>query len=222
MTMTESVTETIISTIAEPKLWAGKYKSPEDLEVAYKNVAGTFEENRELKSKIESYSKAPDDYVIPSDITLRDQELVEIKQMAKNAGLTQDHFEKMTRDMHGKIQGQLNAFQEAKQSLGEEKLNVLTDYVKRTYPESLHETVLNKLIKDKTAMSDALNHRDKLLNSQTPGISSGSTTIPQRYDGEAELQKIANEYRKRPTEATKAKYIDIARQVGEARELGRK
>jgi len=220
--MTETVADTIVSTISEPRLWAGKYKSPEDLEVAYKNVAGTFEENRELKSKIAIYTTAPDDYVVPADITLRDNELVEIKAMAKNAGLTQDHFERMAKDMHGKIQSQLHNFQEAKTALGEERVNVLTDYVKKNYPESLQDTVLNKLIKDKNAMSDALNHRDKLLNSQAPGMSSASTSIPQKYDGENELRNIANEYRKRPTEANKAKYIDVARQVGEARELGRK
>jgi len=217
--MTENVIESknesvITAAIIEPKLWAGKYKSPEELETAYGHAVNAIREVSELKKQM----IVPDDYSIPSDIALREVEAIEMKSMAKNAGLNQDHFEKMARDMHTRIQNNLTSFEESKKSLGEENLNVVTDYVKRTYPESLHDTVLTKLIKDKNAMSDAMRHRDQLLNSQVPGMSQGSTAAPPKsYDGKLELEKAAIEYRKRPTETNKEKYIDIARQVSEAR-----
>ena len=215
MTENVAIESTIAATISEPKLYANKFKSVEELESAYGHSVNAMREVNELKKQ---YS-VPDDYSLPSDISLRDYEISEMKTMAKNAGLNQEHFEKMARDMHGRIQSNINSFEDAKKSISEENMNVLTDYVKRTYPESLHDTVLTKLIKDKNAMNDAMRHRDTLLNSQVPGMSSGSTSIPApSYDGQKELQKAAMDYKKQPNEANRDRYIDLARQVGEARQ----
>ncbi len=207
----------LANAIAEPKLWAGKYKTPEQLEEAYKNSAKVFNENKELHQKLQAVTSIPEDYTIPSDIALREAELNEIRSIAKNAGLTQNQFEATAREMQTRLRANLETFERAKQEVGEEKLAVIQDYVKRYYPEKLQQTILNQLIKDKEAMSDALKDRDARLNSQAPGMNSASTTIKQRYDGEKELREAALEYRKNPSGTNKARYIDLARQVGETR-----
>jgi len=211
----ETISEsTIASVISEPRSYAGKFGSVEELETAYGHAVNAIREANELKKMM----VVPDDYSIPDGVSLRDIEISEMKSMAKNAGLNQAHFEKMTKDMHSRIQSGLSAFEESKKSLGEENLNVITDYVKRVYPESLHDTVLTKLIKDKNAMSDAMRHRNELLNSQAPGMSSGSTSVPKSsYDGEGELHKVALEYKKNPNENNRNRYINLAREVSEER-----
>lgn len=211
-----SVVEEIISG-SEPKLWAGKYKTPEALEEAYKNSSKVFNENSELKKQLETVTKAPDDYTVPEGVGLKEHELKEIKQIAKEAGLNQEHFAKMAKQMDAKIVLSKKSLEDAKTSLGEEKLNVLTDYVKKNYPETLHDTVLTKLIKDPNAMSDALKDRDKRLNSSVPGMGKASGSGPDKYDGETELVKAANEYKKNKTPLNKQKYIKLAAEVGNAR-----
>ena len=46
---------------------------------------------------------------------------------------------------------------------------MLQDYVKKAYPEKLHDSVLKTLIKDKDARTAALEHRQQLLTSRVPG-----------------------------------------------------
>jgi hypothetical protein len=207
----------LINAIAEPKLWAGKYKTPEQLEEAYRNSAKVFNENRELQAKLQEITSIPSEYQVPPDVVLRDSELKEIQSISKNAGLTQHQFEKTAREMQSRIRSNLESFERAKQEIPQETMIILQEHVKKTYPEKLQQVILNQLIKDKDAMSDALKDRDARLNSQAPGMNSASTSIKQRYDGEKELSQAAVEYRKSPTATNKARYIDLARQVGESR-----
>lgn len=209
------VTEVIAG--SEPKLWAGKYKTPEALEEAYKNSSKVFNENADLKKQLESATKAPDDYTVPEGIGLREHEIKEIKQIAKEAGLNQNHFSKMAKQMDEKIISSKKSLEDARTSLGEEKLNVLTDYVKKNYPETLQDTILTKLIKDQNAMNDALKHRDKILNSSVPGMGKGAGTGPDKYDGQSDLIKASNDYRKNPTPLNKQRYIKLSSEVGHAR-----
>ena len=158
--MTEATMETsdnsALDSLTTPKLWAGKYKTPEELEEGYKNSLPVFNENKELKSKLEKFS-VPETYNVPDDIKLRAGDIAEIKALAKNAEMNQAQFEKTAREMQARIQSQLESAEQAKQAIGVEKMNLLNDYVAKNYPKSLHETVLNKLIKDKDAMADVLN-----------------------------------------------------------------
>jgi hypothetical protein len=210
-------TSSIVTAAIEPKLWAGKYKSPEDLEAAYNNSAKVFQKNQELEKELERYSKVPDDYSVPESIKLRQNDISEIKQLARESKLNQEQFERLTAQMSLKVTSQLEQFDKAKQEVGEKNLTVLSDYVKKHYPEKLHETVLTKLIKDKSAMEDAMKHRDQLLNTQAPGISRATTAAPERYDGDRELQTLAREYERTHNPKIRDKMIDVARQVAEAR-----
>ena len=48
----------------------------------------------------------------------------------------------------------------------------------------MHVTVLNTLIGDENAMTEALKHRNQLLNSQVPGLSSQQAHQSDPYDGQ--------------------------------------
>ncbi len=216
----ESVTSVVVG---EPKLWAGKYKSPEDLEEAYKNTAKIYQDNQELKKQVDRLSTVPDDYEVPSELGLRQADVNEIKAIAKASGLNQDQFVKTAQEMQTRIVKQNEAFEESKKSLGEDKLTLINDYVNKNIPKHLHDVVLNKLIRNKDALDEALAHRSKLLNSEAPGMSQAGGNVTQKYDGEAELRKAAEEAHKDPSNMQKRnKYIELAREVGEARGLGQK
>jgi uncharacterized phage infection (PIP) family protein YhgE len=208
-------------TQGEQRLYAGKYQTVEALEEAYKNSAKVFNENKELHSRIESLSKIPETYQKPDDIALTGNELAEIERIAKQAGLNQDQFSKTAREMQSRIMQQRKEFEDAKNAIDKTELNLVTDYVKNYYPEKLQEAVLNTLIKDKTAMSDALKHREQLLNSSAPGMSgaTGHTPAP-KYDGHDEMMKARAEYTKNPTERNRNKYIKLAEEVGHSRGFG--
>lgn len=209
---------TDILTGSEPKLWAGKYKTVEELEEGYKSSLTVHNENKELKKQLESFTNIPDDYSVPDDLALREIELKDIKALAKNAGLTQEQFLRTAKEMQNRIAAQNSQFENAKKEIGEETLNVLDDYVSKNYPSSLKEHILNKLIRDKKAMTEAMEHRDKTLNSSAPGMDRGSISSPEKYDGAHELQKAAAEHHKDPrNKEKKARYLNLAKEVGHER-----
>lgn len=213
-----STNSTLPLTGSEPKLYAGKYKSIEDLEAAYKEGEKFIGENANLKRELEKYTKPPEDYEVSNDIALRDIEIQELKAIAKNAGLNQEQFLKTAKEMQSRINYQLTSFEQAKQELGEANLNILTDYVSKNYPERLREVVLTKLIKDKDAMTDAMKHRETVLNNQAPGMDKASAEKPQKYDGEKDLKEAAQAYHKNPKDhKARDRYIELARATGEER-----
>lgn len=202
----------------EPRLWAGKFKTPEDLEEGYKNSAKVFNEKKELEEKIKSLTFIPDIYESPEGILLRSDQLTEIKSIAKNARLTQEQFNATAKEMADRIQYQVKIIEEEKQALGDEKVNVLRDYVKRTTKiEKLHDILLNILIKDKDAMNEALKHRDELLNSQIPGLGQGNITMEQKYEGEKELLEAVKKADQTGRSEDKNRVIRLAKEVAEAR-----
>ncbi|MES2142693.1 MAG: hypothetical protein V4471_07435 [Pseudomonadota bacterium] len=65
-------------------------------------------------------------------------------------------------------------------------------------------------------MSDALKHRDQLLNSQVPGLSSQRANLSDPYEGKNELLKVAKEYERDPSDKNRKRYINLANEVAEA------
>lgn len=220
--MTEKSDEVILthtgSESEPPKLWANKFKTPEDLEKGYGEVVKMMIQSNEISKELELLKQIPEQYTIPETIKLTENELEDIKTISKNAGLNQFHFENIAKQMQDRNNMQLIAFENAKKEIGDENLQVLNGYVKSFYPESIHDHVMTKLIKDKTAMKDAMDHRDKLLNSSVPGLDKGSTRSPERYDGERELLEVAKIVHSNPRDIkAREKYIKLANEVGNAR-----
>lgn len=207
-----SVTEEV--QIAEPpKLYAGKYQSVEELEKAYKNSSKVFNENKELQEKLKSF-EAPETYSLPESLSLPEQEIQGLQNIAKTAGLNQKQFDKTLSAMTEQQQHYHNQIEERKKMLGD-KLTIIEDYVTKTYPSTLHTTILNTLIGDENAMSEALKHREQTLNTQVPGLSNQRASFSDPEDAKEALAKISGEYHKNPTEKNRKRYINLANEVTE-------
>ncbi len=152
------------------KMYAGKFKTVEELEEGYKNSAKVFQENETLKKRIDEISHVPGDYQVPSDVNLHENDIAEVKKVAANSGLTQAQFEKLARTHTAKAKAQLEAFESAKKEVGSDKINILQDFIKNTYPEAVQEIMLNKAIKDKTLRESLFTQRDQALSNGAPGM----------------------------------------------------
>lgn len=154
----------------EEKLYAGKFKTVEELEAGYKNSAVVFDENIVLKKKVEELVKPPETYLNPADVELEASRVEDIKARAKEAGLTQEQYEKFLRNDKARVDKHKSNFEAARKEVGEETINMLKDYVSKHYPKELHDNMLNTFIGNKEARTAALNHRSQLLNNQVPGM----------------------------------------------------
>lgn len=162
------MTEQAAST--EEKLYAGKFKTVEELEGGYKNAAIVYDENEKLKAKLEEAMRVPDAYQNPADVQLEQNRVADIQARAKDAGMTQAQYEKFLRNEKARIERGQQGFEAARKEVGDETLNVLQDYVKNHYPPSLADGVLKTLITNKEARAEALAHRARLLGDQVPGV----------------------------------------------------
>jgi len=214
--MTDAAGTTAAGT-TPPKKWGGKYDTPEQLEEAYNETGKVHRENQELKSKYESMTKVPDQYTAPEHVKLSDHRKALIDRAAKKAGLNQEHYAKFAEEVYADEVAQNNQLEDRKKQIGQEKINVVQDYVKKNFPEKLQTTVFNEIIKDDEAMTQAMKDRDARLNSRVPGVDQAGAGFEPKYDGQAEVLKAREALRKNPSEANKKKYIDISRQVGEVR-----
>ncbi len=152
------------------KLYAGKFKTIEDLEAGYKNSAVVYDENESLKKRVTELSTTPDTYQNPSDIELDANRIADIQARAKESNMTQAQYEKFLRGDKARVDNHKQNFENAKKEVGEETLNLLTDYVSKHYPKELQQNMLNTFIANKEARQAALNHRSQLLNNQIPGL----------------------------------------------------
>lgn len=204
-----------------PKLWAGKYKSVEDLETAALNKDQEFmklhNEHRMLKENHEKITKVPDKYDIPTGVELRESELRHVQAMAKNASLNQSQFENLVREVESRSKDAKAKYHERLQNLGEEKYNVIKDYVSKNYPARLHQAMLDNILSDDETIKDVLDHRNTKLNSEVPGMSEAGQNKTPTYDGQKEVEKAALEYKKNPNAKNRQRYIDIAAEVGAER-----
>lgn len=217
--MAEDLTNVVTGGDETPKLFAGKYKTVEELEEGYRNSLKVHVENKELKDKYERAVSVPETYTVPAGLGLRESEIDEIKRIAKESSLTQEQFEKTARSMEDRLKAQREAFDEARKEIGQDKLILIEDHIKKNYPESIQQVILNTTIKDKKAMDDILKERDAKLDSRVPGIDASGNTNARgnSFDGQAEMAKAATEYERHPTQANKDRLIRLANEVGNER-----
>lgn len=207
-----------------PKTWVnGKYKTPEDLENGYvskdREYTKLATEHTSLKKQYEEVATVPESYHVPEGIAaLPAVEIATMKQLAKSAKLSQLHFEGIVREAEAERQAANDKLENAKKTLGDASVNVLSDYVKKYYPEPLHHTIFTHLLTDETARSAAMSDRDRRLDNKIPGAGSGSNNMPEKYQGQRDLEDMGREYLKNPRNSKlREKMIDTARQIGEER-----
>lgn len=179
----------------EEKLYAGKFKTVEDLEAGYKNSAVVYDENEKLKKRVEELTAAPQDYINPADVELDENRIIDIKARAKEAGMTQAQYEKFLRGDKSRVEKHKENYENSKKEVGEETLNILKDYVNKNYPKEIGDNMLNTFIQNKEARAAALAHRQQLLNNQVPGmnkVSMGGYRITQDDINKAYAAKEKN------------------------------
>jgi hypothetical protein len=152
------------------KLYAGKFKTVEELEAGYKNSLPTFQENETLKKKLEDVTKVPDEYMTPSDVALHEADIAQIKLLAKNSGLTQAQYDKLARETNARTQANVQSFEAAKKELGADKLNMIQDFVKKQYGDKVSDALMKSVITNKELREEILNQRQAALNSAAPGM----------------------------------------------------
>ena len=153
------------------KLYAGKFKTIEELESGYNNSAKVFQENEDLKRKFEDIARVPNDYATPSGIELHDSDLADIKRTAKDSGLTQVQFDKLVHAQNQSVKTKYESFETAKKDIGADSLNMLQDFIGKSYPEKAGQALLKEAIKNKEVRDAILEQRTKSLNSTIPGSS---------------------------------------------------
>lgn len=153
----------------DTKLYAGKFKTIEELEAGYNNAAKVYQENEDLKTKHAQATQVPDEYQVPQGVNLHDNDLVQLKIAAKQSGLTQAQFDKLAQSQNANVQSKVDAFENAKKEVGADNLNLLENFLKSTYPEKVADKMLKEAIKDKDLRDQLMEQRTKTLNSSVPG-----------------------------------------------------
>jgi transcriptional regulator with XRE-family HTH domain len=196
------------------KLYAGKFKTVEELEAGYKNSLPVFQENENLKKKVDEVTKIPDEYMTPADIALHDEDAAEVKRLAKNSGLTQAQYEKLARETHARTKSNVDSYEAAKKELGADKINQIQDFVTKTYGEKVGAKLLKDAITNKEIREELLAQRTAALNSAAPGMGrtggapSYSVTKKDVLTARTEMEKVRGKAR---VEA-RNKYISLQRQ----------
>ena len=227
--MSEEIT-TIVDTAQEAaKLYAGKFKSVEELENGYKQSLPLYQKNKELEDKLKQREYIPDDYSVPESVAMRDTQINELKKLAKSAGLNDEQFSRPAISVNENIKNQMQAFEARQESIGEEKINLAKSFVDNKFSgfsDDFRSNMINQIIMDDNTMNDALRLREQDLNSSVPG-SSRTTGSPaktdQMQDARAELLDLAQQTEMRPNDMhLRKKYISKAEEVGQYRkELSR-
>jgi hypothetical protein len=203
-----------------PKLFAGKFKTVEELEAGYNNAAKVYQENDDLKKKHDEATKVPDDYNIPADVTLHENDVAQLKNAAKNSGLTQAQFEKLALAQTQTVKSKLEAFENAKKEVGSDNLNLLQDFLKKTYPDKVADQMLKEAIKDKDLRGQLLDQRSKMLNSSVPG--SGNVSVGSYNDVTHEDIKKARDVmmksRGRARVEAQKKYISLSSRLAHSKD----
>lgn len=153
----------------EIKLYAGKFKTVEELEAGYNNAAKVYQDNTDLQKKFEESTKVPDDYQIPSDVQLHDTDIAELKSAAKSSGLTQAQFDRLALSQNQSVRQKLESFENSKKEIGADNLGLLQDFIAKTYPEKAGNALLKEAIKNKEVREAILAQRTQALNSSVPG-----------------------------------------------------
>ena len=199
-------------------LYAGKFKTVEELEAGYNNAAKVYQENEELKGKYTSLTTIPDEYAVPADVTLHDNDLAEIKRAAKDSGLTQAQFDKLALAQNQSVKSKLESFENSKKEIGADNLNLLQDFIKNTYPEKAGEALLKEAIKNKEVRDALLAQRTQALNSSVPGVNKVSTGNYNQVTHEdvKKARDVMNSSRGRARVEAQKRYISLSHALAHA------
>ena len=203
------------------KLYAGKFKTVEELEAGYNNSAKVFQENEDLKKKFDESTKVPEDYAIPQGIELHDNDVSQLKSTAKESGLTQAQFDKLALAQNSSVKSKVESFENAKKEIGADNLNLLQDFIGKSYPEKAGAALLKEAIKNKEVRDAILAQRTQALNSSVPGVnrvSSGGNYNNVTHEDLMKARDVMNKSRGKARIEAQKRYISMSSQLAHAGE----
>lgn len=202
------------------KLYAGKFKTIEELEAGYNNAAKVYQENDDLKTKFTQATTVPDDYQVPANVALHDNDVSQLKQSARESGLTQAQFDKLAVKQDSIARSKLDAFENSKKEIGADNLNLLQDFIGKTYPEKVQAAMLKEAIKNKEVRESILAQRTAALNSSTPGVGRVSSNNYNNvtHDDVIKAREAMTKTRGKARVEAQRRYIALAGQLAHAGE----
>lgn len=212
-------TETGAAT-SEPTLYAGKFKTVEDLEKGYKEGYGVHLKNKELEGKLGALTTVPDQYAMPDGVVLDDKQLQEFQSIAREAKMNQGQFDNAIQKFGSNVNEQKSQWEERQKTVGEENINVLKKYVDTkfaSFDEPFRKTMLNTIVGDDNAMSNAMKDREASLNSNVPGVNQTGGVPSDIASGRAERDDLARKAMSRPNDKdSRKRLLNICRDLGHA------
>lgn len=160
---------------AGEKLYAGKFKTVDELESGYKSAATVYQANQNLTQQLEAATKVPEDYVPPANITMPDADGKQLKEIAKKSGLTQKQFDAaataLAEQNAAAKQLEVNRQLEIRKQLGDDKIALVNEFVAKAYPAQVADAVMKQALSSPEAFTALMAQRDVALNSGVPGMS---------------------------------------------------
>jgi hypothetical protein len=219
--MTTEGTNTPPVTPPEGRLYAGKYKTAEEMEEAIKakdsEAHKLYETNKQLKAQMEQANQAPEHYDTPPEAERIKDDMEAIVKMAKAASLSQEKFTKLVNERINERIDYEKRFEASKKEVGDENMLVLNDYVSKNYPEPVRKQILDNFVLNPTARAEALAHRNEKLDTRTPGMTQGNPGgTPPKTDSEKECLDAGKKFMQRPGDKkAREDFIEAARAAGE-------
>jgi len=203
-------------------LYAGKFKSVEELEKGYKESLSVHVKNKELEEKLSQMQTVPDSYNVPENSILDSKQLAELTEVAKNSKMSQEQFDAAINSLASNAKQKESQWETRKKLIGEQNINVLKKYVDEnfsTYDERFRSQMLNQIILDDATMEKAMEDREKRLNSSIPGVNQTSNNTPSDINaGRAEAQALAQRAMAEPgNKENIKKLLNLCRDLGHAR-----
>ena len=203
-------------------LYAGKFKSVEELEKGYKESLSVHVKNKELEEKLSQMQTVPDSYNVPENSILDSKQLAELTEVAKNSKMSQEQFDAAINSLASNAKQKESQWETRKKLIGEQNINVLKKYVDEnfsTYDERFRSQMLNQIILDDATMEKAMEDREKRLNSSIPGVNQTGNNPPSDINaGRAEAQALAQRAMAEPgNKENIKKLLNLCRDLGHAR-----
>jgi len=156
------------NTATTETLYLGKFKKIEDLENGYTQLEQTYTKTAAEKKQLEDKFRTPEDYSVLANHSLSDSDLSSLRDEAKSAALTQDQFNQLIKKRSDEKEQHIGKIKKLRDDLGEDKVNVLKDYVDKHYPPLVRAEMLEKVMLNEQLRLEAFQHRERTLNNHVP------------------------------------------------------
>jgi len=198
-----------------------KYTTHEEAEKGYRELQQLTSAKEEELKTLQGQMRAPESYVIPSNMQIDGDVREKLNNLGKDISLTQDQYNKFANKLL-----QESVIEQERVKAQQQELTKITDYEDRrskldTYLDQKYSQPVSKLLKEKMALPEFFNNlwdeREKSV--QSSGLPTGTTaSIP--FNNE-DLLKLRSEWHNNPHKLyLKDKYLAMLERKGNLRKVG--